>query len=90
MNLWGFTPKFFGALETALAAFLKKRGKDPKAELYLPSVVSDLLAKKKATVRVLKTNDPWYGLTFPEDKTYVYERMHQLVFKKVYPTDLWG
>ena len=89
MNLWGFTPRFFGALETALSAFLKKQGKDPKSELYLPSVVSDLLAKKKATVRVLKTNDPWYGLTFPEDKATVYEKMHQLVFKKVYPQDLW-
>jgi dTDP-glucose pyrophosphorylase len=89
MNLWGFTPGIFGALDKALVAFLKKKAKDPKAECYLPTVVDDLIQKKKAKVQVISTGDAWYGLTNPEDKMYVYEQMHKLVFKKVYPEKLW-
>lgn len=89
MNLWGFTPQVFGALDKALVGFLKKKGMDLKAECYLPTVVDDLIQKKKAKVKVLPTKDAWYGLTYPEDKAYVYEQIHKLVFKKVYPEKLW-
>jgi hypothetical protein len=89
MNLWGFTPQIYGALDKALVGFLKKKGKDLKAECYLPTVVDELIQKKQAKVKVLPTTDVWYGLTYPEDKAYVYEQMHKLVFKKVYPEKLW-
>ena len=32
----------------------------------LPSVVSDLLAEGRATVRVLESEDKWYGVTYKE------------------------
>lgn len=89
MNLWGFTPKIFEALDKALVVFLKKKSKDLKAECYLPTVVDDLVQDKKAKVKVLPTADAWYGLTYPEDKAYVYEQIHKMVFKKVYPEKLW-
>jgi len=89
MNLWGFTPKIFEALDKALVSFLKKKGKDLKAECYLPTVVDDLIQNKKAKVKVLATGDAWYGLTYPEDKAYVYEQIHKMVFKKMYPEKLW-
>lgn len=88
MNLWGFTPSIFGELEKALVGFLSEKGQDPKAECYLPAVVDALIRDKKAAVKVLPTADAWYGLTYPEDKAYVYEQIHKLVFKKVYPEKL--
>lgn len=42
-----------------------------KAEYFLPSVVSSLLADNKATVQVLHSNDKWYGVTYKEDKATV-------------------
>jgi hypothetical protein len=89
MNMWGFTPRVFGEIEKALVAFLKERGAELKAECYLPAVVDALIKDGKAKARVLPTSDPWYGLTYPEDKAFVYEQIHKLVFKKVYPERLW-
>ena len=45
---------------------------DPmKAEYYLPTVVSQLLADGKARVKVLRSHDKWYGVTYQEDKPTV-------------------
>ncbi|HBA82656.1 MAG TPA: nucleotidyltransferase, partial [Verrucomicrobia bacterium] len=45
MNMWGFTPALFPQLETEFKAFLDRRSGDPKAELYIPSVVDALVAQ---------------------------------------------
>lgn len=42
-----------------------------KGEYFLPFVVDELLQEKKATVRVLKSEDKWYGVTYKEDKPMV-------------------
>ena len=42
-----------------------------KCEYYLPAVVSDLLAEDKAVVKVLESEDKWYGVTYKEDKPVV-------------------
>ena len=42
-----------------------------KGEYFLPSVVSELLAEDKADVKVLKSLDKWYGVTYKEDKPVV-------------------
>jgi NAD(P)-dependent dehydrogenase (short-subunit alcohol dehydrogenase family) len=81
--------RVFGEIEKALVVFLKERGAELKAECYLPAVVDALIKDGKAKARVLPTSDPWYGLTYPEDKAFVYEQIHKLVFKKVYPEKLW-
>jgi len=71
MNFWGFTPGLFAHLERLFEEFLEERGGDPKAEFYLPAAVSSLIASGEATVRLLRSEDPWYGLTYPEDKAAV-------------------
>ena len=38
---------------------------------FLPFVVDELLEEKKATVKVLKSADKWYGVTYKEDKPMV-------------------
>ena len=39
-----------------------------KAEYFLPSVVTELLEEGKARVKVLRSADKWYGVTYKEDK----------------------
>lgn len=86
MNMWGFTPEFIDELEKGFPKFLSniKQG-DIKAEYLLPVVVSNLLAKQRATVRVLDTNDYWYGITYKEDKAAVVKFFSELANKNVYP-----
>lgn len=78
MNFWGFTPSLFAHLERLFEEFLEERGEDPKAEFYLPAAVSSLIASGEATVRLLHSEDPWYGLTYPEDKATVVKALESL------------
>ena len=60
-----------------------------KCEYYLPSVVSDLLAKDKATVVVLTSEDKWYGVTYKEDKPVVVAAIKNMKETGLYPEKLW-
>jgi UTP-glucose-1-phosphate uridylyltransferase len=71
MNFWGFTPDLFSRLERLFEEFLEVRGEDLKAEFYLPGAVSDLIAQGEVSVKLLQTDDSWYGLTYPEDRPLV-------------------
>jgi UTP-glucose-1-phosphate uridylyltransferase len=90
MNMWGFTPELFSQLETLFDKFLAQKGQEEKSEFLIPRVVDGLLAEKKATVKVLSTRDPWFGITYPEDKAAVCESIDRLIQKEFYPQKLWA
>ena len=72
MNMWALTPDFMEELKEGFPKFLAGVGEgDLKAEYFLPSVVDGLVQAGKATVRVLPTNDRWFGVTYAEDKQAV-------------------
>ena len=75
MNMWGFTPDFFTFAEKGLKDFLEKNINEPKAEFYLPAVVSGLIDGKQKRVRVLIAEDKWYGVTYKADKKTVADAM---------------
>ncbi len=78
MNFWGFTPDVFGHLERLFDEFLEDREDDPKAEFYLPGAVSTLITSGEVTVKLLRSQDPWFGLTYPEDRPLVVEALTSL------------
>ena len=53
-------------------------------------MVSNLLSQHKARVKVLRSNDKWYGVTYKEDKPGVVAALAELREKGVYPAELWG
>lgn len=71
MNMWGFFPDFFDYVESGLVDFLKEKLNVPKAEFYLPSVVSDLIDRNEKQVRVMIAEERWYGVTYKDDKKFV-------------------
>lgn len=79
MNMWGFTPDIFGFCESGLKKFLDEKINVPKAEFYLPSVVSKCIADDEKRVRVLIAEDKWYGVTYKEDKEVVAKAMAQKI-----------
>jgi len=90
MNMWGFTPDFLEELKTDFTSFLGKIGENPlKAEHLLPDVVGRLVDQKKATVKVLPTNDKWFGVTYKEDKEVVVNSLQALVDQGQYPACLF-
>ena len=90
MNFWGFTPALFPQLKTQFEAFLKKSGNELKSECYIPSTVNDLVVVGQAKVKVLRTNDFWFGVTYREDRPQVVESIRQLIAQGKYPEKLWA
>ena len=90
MNFWGFTPAVFPQLKTKFTEFLKKSGGELKSECYIPSTVNDLVIAGQAKVKVLRTNDSWFGVTYREDRPMVVESIRKLIARGDYPEKLWG
>lgn len=89
MNIWGFTPEFLIDLKAGFEEFLDKFGKEQKTEYLLPEAVKALINDGKATVKVLNTNDKWFGVTYKEDKEKVVASFLELVEKGEYPKKLF-
>ena len=90
MNLWGFTPDLFGALEERFPAWLARRGAEEKSEWYIPFVVDEMIHEGAATVDVLPTESAWFGVTYREDKPFVTDAIRALVDAGEYPASLFG
>lgn len=91
MNFWGFTKSMMSELENNFPRFFETSVvENPlKAEYFLPGVVSGLLAEDKATVKVLTSQDKWYGVTYKEDKQGVVNALRSMKDKGLYPEILW-
>ncbi len=89
MNMWGFTPSIFGHLKTMFSEFLSKEIGSPKSEFFIPSVVSELISRKLARVKVMSSPDPWFGITYKEDKASVVQSIKSLVDSGAYPSKLF-
>lgn len=91
MNMWGFTPDFIDELDKGFTEFLQSVPEgDVKKEYLLPGVVDQLIQKKAATVKILPTDDKWFGVTYKEDKDAVVAAFKDLIARGVYKEDLWG
>ena len=92
MNLWGFQKSYLEEAWAGFPAFLDQAlAENPlKGEYFLPTVVSNLLSQHKARVKVLRSNDKWYGVTYKEDKPGVVAALAELREKGIYPAELWG
>jgi NDP-sugar pyrophosphorylase family protein len=87
MNFWGFQPSLFAHLEASFARFLAQTDQ-PKNEFFLPSVIDELVKNQQEQVRVLHTPDPWFGITYPDDKAVVQNRILELIEQGIYPRSL--
>jgi NDP-sugar pyrophosphorylase family protein len=90
MNFWGFTPALFPQLEAEFRQFLAQRGQDPKAEMYLPTVLSDLNGRGLARIALHRSTDAWFGLTYRDDLSAAQAAIKALVAAGRYPASLWG
>ena len=90
MNIWGFAPSYFEYLENYFTDFIQKNANNPKGEFYIPYVVNDLIEKDEVNLKVLQSQDNWFGVTYKEDKDLAVQNIMQLIEKEVYPEKLWS
>jgi hypothetical protein len=89
MNMWGFLPDLFARLRDGFERFKAERGSDPKAEYFIPSVVTELIETGRAKVRVLSTPDACFGVTYKDDRPSVVAAVRRLIEAGCYPERLW-
>ncbi len=89
MNFWGFTPEYFKQTEAIFSDFVKANIDSLKAEFYIPFAIDNLITNAKASVKVLRSDAKWFGVTYKEDKPLVIEKLAQLIQAGIYPAKLW-
>ena len=92
MNMWGLTSDFLNVLEEGFKEFFEKEvpGNPLKAEYLIPIFIGELLEQGKMSVKVLETNDTWYGMTYHEDVAAVKNSFKKMLEKGVYKADLFA
>ncbi len=83
MNLWGLTPEVFDELEEEFADFMKTANL-AKDEFFIPTVISNMYKKGKATIKVFKNQDRWYGITYKEDLGELKEAIAKYIEEGIY------
>ncbi|MDE7377264.1 MAG: nucleotidyltransferase [Muribaculaceae bacterium] len=89
MNLWGFNPDFFEYAEREFLKFLDAKGGELKSEFYIPTVVDTLINSGEKKVKVLDTASQWFGVTYPEDRPGVVEKLAGLHASGEYPEKMF-
>ncbi len=91
MNMWGYRRSFLKEVEARFPAFLRNDvpGNPMKAEFFLPMTVGELLKEGRATVKVLRSADKWYGVTYAADKPQVVAALKEMTDSGKYPDGLW-
>ena len=91
MNFWGFTPDYFDFSKTAFVEFLSdpKNMENIKSEFFIPLAVDKAINSGKATCKVLDTTSKWFGVTYPEDRQDVVDKIKALVDAGEYPEKLF-
>lgn len=79
MNMWGLAPDIFPYIEKEFKLFLDESIAVPKSESFLPSVISKRIVEENKPVKVLHTNEKWYGVTYREDILSVREAMARFI-----------
>ena len=92
MNLWGFTSSFMEEVAIRFPVFLAHalQTNPAKAEYYLPFAVEALLNEGKADVKILRSPDKWYGVTYAADKPQVVAALKEKTAEGLYPGGLWN
>ncbi|MDE6716833.1 MAG: nucleotidyltransferase [Muribaculaceae bacterium] len=89
MNLWGFTPDYFGYSEKAFIDFLTEHSKELKSEFYIPTVVNNLIKDGTIRLRVIPTPSKWFGVTYAADRPATVEMFRRLTDEGAYPSPLF-
>ena len=84
MNMWGFDTNIFGELEVGFEKFLSNLDNPLKGEFLLPCIVDDMIKNKDEKVKVLTTDDRWYGVTYKEDVEPVKASIKKLIDEGLY------
>ena len=89
MNFWIFTPTIFDFIEAAFYQFLNDNSKSKEEEFYIPMIINNLIQKKKISVKMIRSVEKWFGVTYKEDKKDIKEKIKRMKSDNLYPKKIW-
>ena len=91
MNLWAFQHSILDELKNRFTAYLDENlPKNPmKCEYFLPLIPNALIHEGTGSVRVLDTDERWFGVTYHDDLAKVQAAIREMKQKGLYPEKLW-
>jgi dTDP-glucose pyrophosphorylase len=89
MNLWGFKPSCYTFLGREFRNFIDKNGMDPKSELDIPTSVDKFIKNGEIKIKILMSNERWFGVTYREDKPFVVGSIKKMIRKGIYPVRIY-
>lgn len=92
MNFWGFTPKIFDLAEKQFISYLNRALADNpmKCEHVIPTMIGETIKDKAYTIKVMPSENEWFGVTYHEDKPFVVEQFLKFKAEGLYPFNLWA
>ncbi len=91
MNFWGFNPSTIKKLNKIFTDEIEEgiRSNPLKYEALLPNHVGEMIKNGQCKVKVLTSNDSWFGVTYKEDKPVVVAKIQALKDNGTYPDILF-
>ena len=89
MNLFGFKPSCYDFLNKEFRNFINRSGMDLKSELDIPTSLDIFVKNGDITIRILQSNERWFGVTYREDKPFVVESIRKMIRKGIYPARIY-
>lgn len=90
MNLWGFKPSCYDFLGKEFRNFIDNYGMDPRSELDIPTSIDKFVKSGELTIKILMSNERWFGVTYREDKPFVVENIKNMIRKGIYPARIYS
>ena len=90
MNLWGFKPSCYKFLREEFTNFINRSGMELKSELDIPTSMDKFVKSGEITIKILMTNEKWFGVTYREDKPLVVESLRKMISDGVYPARIYS
>lgn len=78
MNMWALDQSIFPVLKEYFNDFLFESGNDLKSEFLLPLAIGRGIGENRWRVKVYKTPDKWYGVTYKDDAPAVKNALRSL------------
>lgn len=89
MNLFGFKPSCYNYLGEEFRNFINAKGMDLKSELDIPTSLDKFVKKGEIRIKILMSNERWFGVTYREDKPFVVESLKKMIRKGTYPARIY-
>ncbi len=89
MNFWICRPSIFEVIEAEFREFLEDDHMIKTSELYIPKTIQKMLKDGLAEVKVVPSQDQWFGVTYASDREVAVASLEQKTSEGQYISPLW-